>query len=219
MRATSLSLALCLAGTLGVSAQAWSAPASAPFSGPTPLLNSDAPAHPGLKSADAALQRGYGDEPGESSASPHGHRDRSNDTAPSDSSFQAGSDGNDVLFRNHVRARSAVLDTLGQAHDTPMAEGSDALTLGLTVRPLTAAERQALGVDGGLVVTGVSAGMGLKAGFQPGDVVLSLDGVGVTTPDQFYKLAQKLPHDRPVPVLVHRPSSTLFLPLEAPARR
>ena len=219
MRATSLPLALCLAGTLGVSAQAWSAPVTAPLSGPTPLLNSDAPVHPGLKSPDAAMQHGYGDEPGDMSASPHGHRDRSSDTPPSDGSSQPASATSDVLFRNHVRARSAVLDTLGQAHDAPMAEGSDAQTLGLTVRPLTAAERQALGVDGGLVVTGVSAGMGLKAGFQPGDVVLSLDGVGVTTPDQFYKLAQKLPHDRPVPVLVHRPTSTLFLPLEAPARR
>jgi S1-C subfamily serine protease len=164
------------------------------------------------------MQRGYGDEPGDSGASPHSHHDRTSDTAPSDSSSQTGSAGSDVLFRNHVRARSAVLDTLGQAHDGPVDEG-DAQSLGLTVRPLTAAERQALGVDGGLLVTGVSAGMGLKAGFQPGDVVLTLDGVDVTTADQFYKLAQKLPHDRPVPVLVHRPTNTLFLPLEAPARR
>jgi predicted metalloprotease with PDZ domain len=165
------------------------------------------------------MQRSYGDEPGEASNSPHGHRDRASDATASDTSSQTATTGNDVLIRNHVLARSAVLDTLGQANDNPVAEGSDAQTLGLTVRPLTAAERQALGVDSGLLVTGVSAGMGLKAGFQPGDVVLSLDGVDVTTPDQFYKLAQKLPHDRPVPVLVHRPANTLFLPLEAPARR
>ena len=162
------------------------------------------------------MQHSYGDEPGDSNSSPHSHRDRTSDTGASDGASQASSV---VLFRNHVSARSAVLDTLGQAHDSPTVEGSDAQTLGLTVRPLTAAERQALGVDGGLMVTGVSAGMGLKAGFQPGDVVLSLDGIDVTTPDQFYKLAQKLPHDRPVPVLVHRPSNSLFLPLEAPARR
>ena len=124
-----------------------------------------------------------------------------------------------LAARNHLSAHSAVLDTLGQSHDVSMAGGGDSQTLGLTVRPLTSAERQSLGVDGGLLVTGVSAGRGLKAGFQPGDVVLSLDGVDITTPDQFYKLAQKLPHDRPVPVLVHRPSTTLFLPLEAPARR
>jgi serine protease Do len=165
------------------------------------------------------MQHGYGDEPGYANGVQHGRHDRASDTAPSDNGSQTGTAGSDIMFRDHVRARSAVLDTLGQAHDGPAAGGGDVQTLGLTLRPLTAAERQALGVDGGLVVTDVSAGTGLKAGFQPGDVVLSLDGVGVTTPDQFYKLAQKLPHDRPVPVLVHRPTSTLFLPLEAPARR
>jgi hypothetical protein len=165
------------------------------------------------------MQHGYGDEPGESSSNPRGHRDQTSDTASSDGLPQAASSANDILVRNHVRARSAVLDTLGQSHDSPMAGGGDAQTLGITVRPLTASERQVLGVDGGLMVTGVSAGTGLKAGFQAGDVVLTLDGVAVTTPDQFYKLAQKLPHDRPVPVLVHRPTSTVFLPLEAPARR
>lgn len=216
MRATSLTLALCLAGTLGVPAEAWSAPAAAPPNHSAPLYNSDAPAHPGLKGTDAAMQHGFGDEPGDAGTSSHTHRDRSGDTTPSDNAPQS---GGEVQFRNHVRAQSAVLDTLGQSHDSAMAMGGDTHNLGLTVRPLTAAERQALGVDGGLMVTDVSAGMGLKAGFQPGDVVLSLDGVDVTTPDQFYKLAQRLPHDRPVPVLVHRPSNSLFLPLEAPARR
>jgi predicted metalloprotease with PDZ domain len=182
-------------------------------------LCSDAPAHPGLKSADTAVQHGYGDEPGDSGANPRGHRDQTSDTTPSDGLPRTAATANDITVRNHLRARSAVLDTLGQSQDSPMAEGGDTQTLGITVRPLTASERQLLGVDGGLMVTGVSAGTGLKAGFQPGDVVLSLDGVAVTTPDQFYKLAQKLPHDRPVPVLVHRPTSTIFLPLEAPARR
>lgn len=219
MRATSLTLALCLAGTLGVSAQAWSAPATAPPNYSAPLYNSDAPVHPGLKGTDAAMQHGYGDEPGDSGTSSHARRDRAGETPPSDNAPQPGSSGSEVQFRDHVRAQSAVLDTLGQAHDSAMADGGGSHSLGLTVRPLTAAERQALGVDGGLMVTDVSAGMGLKAGFQPGDVVLSLDGVDVTTPDQFYKLAQRLPHDRPVPVLVHRPTNSLFLPLEAPARR
>ncbi|HEY3859359.1 MAG TPA: PDZ domain-containing protein [Gammaproteobacteria bacterium] len=164
------------------------------------------------------MQRAYGDEPGDSMSSQHAHRDRATDPAALDMPNTLSPSSNSLPGRNHLSAHSAVLDTLGQSHDVSMA-GSDAQALGLTVRLLTAAERQSLGVDSGLLVTGVSAGMGLKAGFQPGDVVLSLDGVDVTTPDQFYKLAQKLPHDRPVPVLVHRPSSTLFLPLEAPARR
>jgi len=122
--------------------------------------------------------------------------------------------------RSRFSAHAAVLDTLGVSHDESTGGASDdSQSLGLTVRPLTQAERQANGVDSGLMVTGVSGGLGLRAGFQPGDVVLSLDGVDVTSADQFYKLAQKRPHDRPVPVLVHRPNSNLFLPLGAPARR
>ncbi len=167
------------------------------------------------------MQRGYGDEPGDATGGQHSHRDRTSDTvaAVSDGTNSLSPSRNSFPARNRLSARSAVLDTLGLSHDVSLAGGGDSQALGLIVRPLTSAERQSLGVDSGLLVTGVSAGMGLKAGFQPGDVVLSLDGVDIITPDQFYKLAQKLPHDRPVPVLVHRPSTTLFLPLEAPARR
>jgi hypothetical protein len=214
MGATRPFLAACFAGIFLVPVAGICTPLQAQH----PIINSDAPAHPGLKSGDAASQRSYGDEPGDAT-SVHGHHGDSiqgdaNQTAPAQQS-SASTHGS---IRNHVSAQSAVLDTLGAVHDSSMG-GSDALGLGLTLRPLTIAERQTLGLDNGLLVTGVSAGMGLKAGFQPGDVVLSLDGVGLISTDQFLKLTQKLPHDRPVPVLVHRPNSNLFLPLGAPSRR
>jgi hypothetical protein len=43
--------------------------------------------------------------------------------------------------------------------------------------------------------------------------MLMLDGVSLNDTAQFYRLMHQLPHDRPVPVLVRRPSSDLFLPL------
>jgi hypothetical protein len=210
-------LAACLAGVLSVPATAFCTPAQ----GRNPIINSDAPAHPGLKSADAVSQRSYGDEPGDTTSS-HGHHDHSGDGIQSDTNQSATgqlSASTHGSIHSRVSAQSAVLDTLGVVHDGGGMGGSDALGLGLTVRLLTSAERQNLGLDTGLLVTGVTAGMGLKAGFQPGDVVLSLDGVGLTSADQFLKLTQKLPHDRPVPVLVHRPNSNLFLPLGAPSSR
>ena len=215
MRATSLYLALCL-GALGVSAQGL----CAPLQGLHPIINSDSPAHPGLKTSDAATQRGIGDEPGDASAT-HSHHDRNSEGVQADTNQSAAGQPSATThgsIRTRVTAQSAVLDTLGAVHDSGLG-GSDAQGLGLTVRPLTATERQTMGLDSGLLVTGVSAGMGLKAGFQPGDVVLTLDGIGLTSTDQFLKLTQKLPHDRPVPVLVHRPNSNLFLPLGAPSRR
>ena len=214
MRATGLSLALCL-GTLGVSAQALCAPTDAVPAHIPHLFCSDAPAHPGLKSSDPSAQHNDGDEPGDVTSTAHGHHD----AGASDAASVQPSTGTHGSLRAHLSAHSAVLDTLGSVHDGGAGGNSDAQGLGLTVRPLTATERQSLGLDSGLLVTGVSAGVGLRAGFQPGDVVLSLDGVDITSPDQFYKLTQKLPHDRPVPVLVHRPNTTLFLPLAAPSRR
>ena len=84
---------------------------------------------------------------------------------------------------------------------------------GLGVRTLNPAERRFLGVsDGGLVVTSADASA-RQAGLKEGDVVLMLDGVSVNDPSQFQQLLHQLPHDRPVPVLVRRPGSTLFLPL------
>jgi S1-C subfamily serine protease len=122
--------------------------------------------------------------------------------------------------QDRITVHSAVLDTLGSVHDDAAASGSDAQGLGLAVRPLTSAERQAFAVDaGGIMITGVTPGLGMRAGFHLGDVVLMVDGVDVKDPDQFYKLAHELPHDRPVPVLVRRPGSNLFLPLGAPAHR
>lgn len=207
-------LVVCLAGIFSMPAAGLCTPLQAQH----PIVSSDAPAHPGFKNSDAASQRSYGDEPGDTTAVHSHHGDGiQGDTNPSATAQSSTSTPGSI--RNRATAQSAVLDTLGAVHDSGAMGGSDAQGLGLTLRPLTIAERQNLGLDSGLLVTGVSAGMGLKAGFQPGDVVLSLDGVGLTSTDQFLKLTQKLPHDRPVPVLVHRPNSNLFLPLGAPASR
>jgi hypothetical protein len=214
MGASRLFLAACLAGVLGTPVAGLCAPNGAH----APLSASDAPSRPGLKNSDAAAQRSYGDEPGDASSSRahHGDSVAGDSSAVSPAQSSSGIHGS---IRTHLSAHSAVLDTLGTVHDGADMDGSDAFGLGLTLRPLTAAERQSMGLDSGLLVTGVTAGMGLKAGFQPGDVVLTLDGIGLTSTDQFLKLTQKLPHDRPVPVLVHRPNSNLFLPLGAPSSR
>lgn len=217
MRATGLPLAISLAATLGVSSAAWCAPGNPQTAPHAPLSASDVPTHPGMAlKGTSPISRSFDDEPGDANAAGnHGASHRSESSPASD---DANSDV-PAQVHAHYSAHSAVLDTLGVSHDVSSAGGGDASSLGLTVRPLTQAERQANGVDGGLMVIDVSGGLGLKAGFQPGDVVLSLDGVDLTSADQFYKLVQKLPHDRPVPVLVHRPNSNLFLPLGIPARR
>lgn len=210
MRATGLTLAVCLAGTFGVAVTGLCAPTAAVSNRAAPLSASDMPVHPGLK-AGRPMPNAYGDEPGTSRAAGSRH-DRS--SGESESAGHALSPG---VLHDGYTARSAVLDTVGSAHDDA---APDAPGLGLKLRPLTDAERQKFAVDnGGLVVTRVEPGAGMRAGFHPGDVVLSLGGVDVMSADQFCKLLQEMPRDRPVPVLVRRPGSNLFLPLGAPARR
>lgn len=116
--------------------------------------------------------------------------------------------------RRNLGARSAVLDSdkmsLGMSPAAPV----DDQPVNLKVRPLNDRERYLFGVpEGGLVVTAVGQGAALRAGFRQGDVVLMLDGISLTSSSQFYQLIRQRPHDRPVPVLVRRPTSDLFLPL------
>ena len=112
-------------------------------------------------------------------------------------------------------ARSAVLDSdrtvIGESQPQP----ADTIqTRGLKVRSLNDHERALYGVpEGGLMVTAVGQGAGQQAGLRQGDVVLMLDGISLSDAAQFYRLIHQLPHDRPVPVLVRRSTSDLFLPL------
>ena len=111
-------------------------------------------------------------------------------------------------------ARSAVLDTDKAGLGIGPASVSDDQSVSLKVRPLNDRERSLFAVpEGGLVVTAVGQGAAQQAGFRQGDVVLMLDGISLTSSNQFYQLIRQRPHNRPVPVLVRRPTSDLFLPL------
>ena len=114
-----------------------------------------------------------------------------------------------------VAARSAVLDTDKAVTSESQPQVSDLTqTHGLKVRSLNERERAYYAVaEGGLVVTAVGQGAAQQAGLRQGDVVLMLDGVSLTDAAQFYRLMHQLPHDRPVPVLVRRTTTDLFLPL------
>lgn len=87
--------------------------------------------------------------------------------------------------------------------------------LGLVTRALTKDERNQLKLNqGGVWVEQVGRGAAQLAGVKPGDVLLMLDGIAVTGPQQIQRLEKQLP-DRAVPLLVRRPDITLFLALQA----
>ena len=90
-------------------------------------------------------------------------------------------------------------------------DGKPGAKLGLTVRPLTLAERRASGLDGGLLVED-AAGPALQAGLRPGDVIVGANGEHVTSLAELEGLVEK--SKRSVALLVNREGTTIFVPLK-----
>ncbi|MGB9428370.1 MAG: Do family serine endopeptidase [Gammaproteobacteria bacterium] len=136
-------------------------------------------------------------------------------------STPVGRDVSVTVMRNHqqtiLRVRVGLLPASGTGELMPAdaLPGSGFDSLGLAIRPLTQTERRQFRLkEGGVVVDQVSEGAGRRAGFKPGDVVLMMNGTAVTGLRQFQRLEGQLSAAHPVPVLVQRPGTTLFLPLQ-----
>ena len=115
------------------------------------------------------------------------------------------------------RAQRTVTVTLGKIKNDDAAanddahEGSDAepARLGLALRPLTRDER-AQGVDHGLVVEQVG-GAAQRAGIEPGDIVLSVNGTPATSVDQVRQTLKNKP--KSVALLIQRGEQQIFVPV------
>lgn len=109
-----------------------------------------------------------------------------------------------------IRATLADLeaqDAKNKDSDIPAAEVPG--KLGLALRPLTAAEAQELQVRGGLVVV-EAEGVAARAGVQPGDVVLAVNGEPVSSLAQFGALVNRRGAKA---LLVQRDETRLYVPL------
>ena len=118
-----------------------------------------------------------------------------------------------TVWRDH--AKRELEAKVGQAKDKTVASKDEGKPnsgkLGLVVRPLTPDERRQAELDGGAVVEDVT-GPAEKAGIQPGDLILALDGAPVGSPEQLKALAEKAKGQ--VALLVQRGDAQLFVPLE-----
>ncbi|MCB1874585.1 MAG: DegQ family serine endoprotease [Chromatiales bacterium] len=105
-----------------------------------------------------------------------------------------------------------VEDTVETASSAPPAVRDN--RLGISVAELSAAMRDSLGVERGVVVTEVRQGPGRRAGIQEGDVVAKINGLTVEGVADFEQRAEGLPAGRSIAVLVHRQEGPLFLALK-----
>jgi serine protease Do len=103
---------------------------------------------------------------------------------------------------------------LGAAEDpgTPVAQADNAsgAQLGLALRPLTREERQLAKVDQGLLVEN-AGGAAARAGIEPGDVLLSVNGKPVQSVEQVRSVLQGRP--KSVALLVQRDGEKIFVPV------
>jgi serine protease Do len=83
--------------------------------------------------------------------------------------------------------------------------------LGLAVRPLSPEERSEIKSKGGVLVEEVS-GPAQRAGIQPGDVVLSINGAPVKSPEDLRTQVAK--SGRNAALLIQREDRQLFVPVE-----
>lgn len=104
---------------------------------------------------------------------------------------------------------------LGSASDPEkkVAQVDDAASkgrLGLALRPLQPGEQQAAGGPNGLVVESV-AGAASRAGIQPGDVILAINGTLVKNVEQVREIVAA--SDKSVALLIERDGDKIFVPI------
>jgi serine protease Do len=88
---------------------------------------------------------------------------------------------------------------------------------GIVVRALSAEERKrAEIVSGGVLVTEIHDGAGRDAGLLPGDILLTIAGSEVDSPERLTEVVGRLTPGRSVPMLVQRRGQPTFLALEIP---
>jgi len=97
-------------------------------------------------------------------------------------------------------------------------EADKSSRLGVVVAEVPDREREALGVDNGVLVSEVDPdGPAAKAGIVVGDVIVSLNRKKVDSVAALGELLDDSPAGDAVPVLVQRDSAPLFLALTLPA--
>jgi serine protease Do len=89
-------------------------------------------------------------------------------------------------------------------------QGGDTLRLGLSMRPLTKEEKSQAKLDHGLVIEDVG-GAAARAGIEPGDVLLAINGKPVSSVEQVKGVLASKP--KTVALLVQREGERLFVPL------
>ena len=119
--------------------------------------------------------------------------------------------------------RRTIEITLGEVAEekkptTASPSGRSGDPLGLTLRELAPREREALGVDYGLVVREVADGSAARSALLPGDVIVGVGEQPLRSREQLERSAEAQPQGEPLPLLVRRGEAALYVPVELGGR-
>ncbi len=117
-----------------------------------------------------------------------------------------------VWRKGETRPIDVAVGTFGDekvaSSDTPDAGKG---RLGVVVRPLTPEEQRRSDVSNGVVVQNVG-GAAAKAGIQPGDIVIAVNGEAISSTEQLRSLISKA--GKRIAVLVDRGNARIFIPVD-----
>ncbi len=137
----------------------------------------------------------------------------SSDLPPKIAAMKPGTTAKLTVWRD--RARREIEVKVGEAKDRTVASAAGPQhpsgRLGLVVRPLTPDEQRAADLSGGAVVEDAT-GPAARAGIQPGDVVVAVDGTPISGVEQLRALAEKAKDH--LALLVQRGDARVFVPID-----
>jgi serine protease Do len=136
----------------------------------------------------------------------------SNDLPPRVADLKPGDTAKLEIWRDGKAREISV--GIGESHDKELASASAPTEhgrLGLAVRPLTPEEKEQGNIKGGLLVE-EAGGPAARAGIEPGDVILSVNGRSVSTATELRSLVDK--NDKSIALLVQRDNQRIFVPID-----
>lgn len=115
--------------------------------------------------------------------------------------------------RKTLRVKVGALPSEGE--EMAVTDGSGAASksnrLGMTVIDLTAEQKKATDLQGGVVIKEVQDGAAAMIGLRPGDVITHLNNQAVQSVKAFTKIARELPNDRSISMRVLRQGRASFI--------
>jgi len=86
--------------------------------------------------------------------------------------------------------------------------------LNVELAELSSAQKERLGLAGGVIVKRLLDGVGARSGLLPADVITMLSGVEVQSVSHLLELIKQAPKTKPIPMRIVRRGSPLFIPIK-----